>query len=121
MEYDFDITHIKGASNKTSDNLSRLPVPPPGKLQAPAPVGVGRTMSSATLASNMSVKSADIVPQFVADEVMQSVMCFAQLPDPGVTAVSICKIVGPALSAVWDILPLSVKDVAKATCEDKVF
>ena len=22
MEYDFDITHIKGASNKTSDNLS---------------------------------------------------------------------------------------------------
>ena len=121
MEYDFDITHIKGASNKTSDNLSRLPVPPPGKLQAPAPVGIGRPVSSATLISNMSVKSADIVPHFVADEVMQSVICFAQLPDPGVTAVSICKIVGPAPTAVWDILPLSAKDVAKATREDKVY
>ncbi|CAL4058723.1 unnamed protein product, partial [Meganyctiphanes norvegica] len=41
-------------------------------------------------------------------------------PDPGATTISICKIVEPT-SAVWDILPLSVKDVAKATREDKVY
>ena len=120
MEYEFDIFHIKGASNKLCDNLSRLPVPLPGKKYALFPNGTGKPISSSDLAGGMSVKCATIEQCFSDYEVMQSVACLAQLPDPGTTAISICKVVGTAPSAVWDILPLSIKDVAKATREDKV-
>ena len=100
--------------------MSRLPVPPPGELQAPFPAGVGRPVSSTTVSGNPSVKSAAIEPLFIANELVQTVACLAQLPDPGVIAISICKILGPAPSAAWDIMPPSFKDVAKATREDKV-
>ena len=45
MEYNFVITHIKGASNKTCDSLSRLPVPSAGDLKAPYPTGTGSPVS----------------------------------------------------------------------------
>ena len=48
-----------------------------------------------TLAENISVKSASV-------ELLHA-------PD------SICKVIGPAPSAAWDVLPLSIKDVAKAS------
>ena len=73
MEYDFVITHIKGASNKTCDSLSRLPVPPPGDLQVPLPVGMGRPVSSSALAGSLSVKSATFEPIFNVDDIMTSV------------------------------------------------
>ena len=120
MEYEFDIIHIKGASNKVCDSLSRLPVPLPGKTYASFPNGTGKPISSSELASGISVKCATFEQCFSDFEVMQSVACLAQLPDPGTTAISICKVVGTAPSAVWDILPLSFKEVAKATREDKV-
>ena len=47
--------------------------------------------------------------------------CLAKLPDPGITAINICKIVGTAPTAAWDILPLNIKDVAKATRGDRVY
>ena len=120
-EYDFTITHIKGASNRTCDNLSRLPVPPPGELRAPFPTGVGSSVTSTVLASDMSVKSVQVDYSFIAEEIVQSVACLAQLPDPGTVAINICKVVGTAPTAAWDILPLNVKDVAKATREDRVY
>ena len=55
-EYDFTIIHIKGASNRTCDSLSRLPVQTPGELQAPFPTGVGSPVSPTELVSDMSVK-----------------------------------------------------------------
>ena len=78
-------------------------------------------MSSSALAGSLSVKSATFEPIFNVDDIMTSVSCLAQLPNPDITAVSICKIVGSAPSAAWDILPLTCKDVAKATREDKVY
>ena len=122
MEFDFTVIHIKGSSNKICDSLSRLPVQPPGQLHAPYPTETGRPISSATLASNLSTKSATFDPIFYTDEIMTSVSCMAQLPDPAVSPdISICKIVGQAPSAAWDILPLARKDVAKATREDRVY
>ena len=118
MEYDFTVIHIKGTNNKICDSLSRLPVPPKGDILAPAPLQVGQTMSSEELAQNMSVKFTEVES---TNNILDLVKCLALLPDPKVETVSICKILGTASTAVWDILPLSVKDVAKATREDKVF
>ena len=120
-EYDFTIIHIKGASNRTCDSLSRLPVQTPGELQAPFPTGVGSPVSPTALVSDMSVKCIQFEFSFMPEEIVQSVSCLAQLPDPGTTAIRICKIVGTAPTAAWDILPLNVKDVAKATREDRVY
>ena len=119
MEYDFTATHIKGASNTICDNLSRLPVPPPGQLQVPSPPGVGKPVSSTELARTMSVKH--VSSELVAEEIMASVSCLAQLPDPKIAEVSVCNVLGPPSTAAWDIVPVSVKDVAIATREDKVY
>ena len=118
MEYDFHATHIRGASNKICDSLSRLPVPPKGELLATPPRQVGQTVSSEDLARSMSIKYVEMES---ADGIMDAVNCLAHLPDPKEATISICKIVGTSPTAVWDILPLSVKDVAKATREDRVY
>ncbi|CAL4128351.1 unnamed protein product [Meganyctiphanes norvegica] len=120
-EYDFTITHIKGVSNKTCDSLSRLPIPPTGELQAPFPTEVGRPVSATSLAGDLSVKNVKIQCVFAAEEIVQSVTCLSQLPDPGETVVSICKVVGTAPTAAWDILPLTVRDVANATLQDGIY
>ena len=118
MEYDFHATHIKGSENNICDSLSRLPVPPKGQLLATSPTQIGQSVSSEMLTQNMSVKYALVDS---ANGIMEAVQCLAQLPDPKVVSISICKVVGTAPTAVWDILPLGVKDIAKATREDKVF
>ncbi|CAL4121744.1 unnamed protein product [Meganyctiphanes norvegica] len=117
-EYDFTITHIKGVSNKTCDSLSRLPT---GELQVPFPTEVGRPVSVTSLAGDLSVKNVKIQCVFAAEEIVQSVTCLSQLPDPGLTVVSICNVVGTAPTAAWDILPLTVRDVANATLQDGVY
>ena len=119
MEYDFHATHIKGASNKICDNLSRLPVPPSGELKAPSPQGIGRPVSSSELARTMSIKCMQI--ENLAEEIIESVSCLAQLPTSNTATVSICKVLGSPSTAAWDIVPVSVEDVAKATREDKVY
>ena len=117
MDYDFTAKHIKGSNNQICDSLSRLPVPPKGELLASSPTQVGKIVKSEDLAKNMSVKYAEIES---ANGIMDSVKCLAQLPDSRLETVTICKIVGTAPTAVWDILPLTVTDVAKATREDRV-
>ena len=121
MDYNFTITHIKGKTNKTCDSLSRLPVPPAGELLAPFPTGVGKPVSAASLAGDLSVKCAAVDNIFAAEEIILSVSCLAQLPDPGECEFSISKIIGSAPTVAWDILPLTVKDVANATRTDGVY
>ena len=121
MDYDFTISHIKGITNKTCDSLSRLPVPPAGELLAPFPTGVGKPVSAASLAGDLSVKCAAVQHIFAAEEIVHSVYCLAQLPDPGECEFSISKIIGSTPTAAWDILPLTVKDVANATRTDGVY
>ena len=121
MEYNFTISHIKGVSNKTCDSLSRLPLPAAGELRAPFPSVVGRPIPAATLAGELFIKKVDDAVMFVAEEMIHTVACLAQLPDPDIADVTVCKIVGTAPTAVWDILPLTVRDVAKATCEDRIY
>ena len=121
MDYDFTIRHIKGVANKTCDSLSRLPVPPAGALHAPYPTEVGKPVSAASLAGDLSAKSVSAQHVFDAEEMVLSVYCLAQLPDPGECEFSISKIIGSAPTAAWDILPVTVKDVANATRTDKVY
>ena len=90
---------------------------PQEKHQVPCPVGFGSPISSTNIGSEASVKSVEVEPS----EILNFTSCLAQLPDPGVTAIKICKIVGTAPTAAWDILPLTIKDVAKATRGDRIF
>ena len=117
MEYDFTASHIKGANNKVCDSLSRLPVPAQGELQVPSPTGVGQPVTIDDLSRKMSVKHIDY-EDVSAQEAMTTASCLSLLPDPDETHVSICKIVADT-TAVWDILPLTVKDVARATIGDR--
>ena len=119
MEYDFHVTHIKGASNTVCDSLSRLPVPPPGTLKAPSPKGIGNSRPSSEIVRDAAVNYTHV--DYLPEEVLFSVSCLSQLPDPKTTTLSICKVIGTPATAAWDVLPLSIKDIAKATREDKVY
>ena len=117
MEYDFKVIHIKGSNNKVCDSLSRLPIPAKGKLSAEQPES-NISMSSAELGRNMSVKCINEDLDSIVG-IMTTVKCLAQLPDPRVETITICKIVGET-TKVWDVLPLKPRDIAKATREDRV-
>ena len=47
--------------------------------------------------------------------IMTTVNCLAQLPDPRLETVTICKIFGETNTKVWDVLQLKHSDIAKAT------
>ena len=49
-------------------------------------------MSATSLAGDLSVKNVEVRQVFDAEELVQSVSCLAQLPDPGMSAISINKI-----------------------------
>ena len=117
LEFDFTITHIKGPTNKVCDSLSRLPVPPPGELKAQAPKGT--PVDTTQLIKGASVKSANM--HCLPEEVTCAVSCLSQLPDPKPTTISICKVIGSPATAVWDVLPRTIEDIAKATREDKIY
>ena len=120
FNYSFVIKHIKGANNKVCDSLSRLPSPPSGELMTPSPAGAGRAVSVEELGRNMSVKGVEFDDMDNEVTVMELVKLFAQCPEEQEAPVEIRKVVGEETSAVWDILPVSLKDVANATREDKV-
>ena len=52
---------------------------------------------------------------------IEALSCLANFPDPDGEVVNICKVMGSAPSAAWDVLPLNIKDVAKATIGDRVY
>ena len=91
--FDFNVVHIKGTSNRVCDSLSRLPSP------------------SAELDSY----------QCSAMSVYNSVSCLAKLPVDDSSQVCISSILGGPTTDPWNVLPVSVKDVAKATRDDRVY
>ena len=124
MEYDFNVIHIKGVSNKVCDSLSRMPAPAKGELMAVTPKSTVPAVSSEKLSRNMSIKcmkneNLDTIMESTHG-IMTTVQCLARLPEPKFETITICKIVGNTDTAAWDILPLKAKDIAKATREDKV-
>ena len=56
-------------------------------------------MSSTELSSNMCVKRVETDIIASETDIMNSVSCFAQLPDPAAITMSICKIISPQSSA----------------------
>ena len=113
MEYNFTVKHIKGSSNCTADNLSRLPMCidrgvaeyPSGRLQC------------------LDELPTSALHHILLEEqaLMQEVQGLAQQPQQECVEVTISQIVGESGKEAWDILPLSIADVAKATCEDRVY
>ena len=89
--FDFQVIHIKGTSNRVCDSLSRLPSPATDSYEC----------------STMSVCS------YAA--------CLAELPLESDTPVSISSILGSPTMDPWNVLPVTVKDVAKATRDDRVY
>ena len=120
MEYDFTAKHIKGSDNKICDSLSRLPMPPKGSNLATLPQQTGKSITSEELASNMSIKCLQYEETESATGIMDIVKCLSQLPGPKVEEVTICKVIGNTTNEVWEKFPLTAKNVATATREDKI-
>ena len=121
MEYDFIASHIKRSENKICDSLSRLPVPPRGSTMASSPAHVSHKVTSDELEATMSIKCVqDEAKIDSAVGIMDTVKCLAKLPVPTVEVVSIAKVIGNTAADVWNHMPLTAKDVATATREDKV-
>ena len=111
MEYNFSVKHIKGSSNCTADSLSRLPVCALDRT-APYPEGQLKRLDQLPISAN-SVS--------FEYEIMEEVQMLALQPQSEYVDITISQIVGENRTEAWDILPLTVADVAKATREDKVY
>ena len=108
MEYNFTIKHIKGSSNCTADSLSRLPVCS-GDSRAPYPAGgVHQLRQLPTSVNNIEIL-------LHADEPMVDIQKLACWPEEAMASVSISQVIGETPKEAWDILPLTISDIAKAT------
>ena len=113
MEYNFRIKHIKGSSNCTTDNLSRLPIGVNGG-DAEYPAGQLKQLEELPAVCMLGV--------MVAEEVlMTDVQILAKQPQQEVCDVTIAQVVGESCKEAWEVLPLDISDVAKATREDRTF
>ena len=107
MEYSFSIKHIKGKSNLTADSLSRLPVCEKSEIDnsvasAPYPVGSSHHRLSELSTMQQQVNFQDKSSQDASISISQ-------------------QEIGQNPLCAWDILPLTSKDIAKATREDVVY
>ena len=117
MKYDFIIKHIKGSSNCVADSLSRLPVPL-DETGARYPDGVLQELGDLPNICKMELQS------FEEEVVMNQVQWLAQKEQhQDECDVTVHQLVGAASGGggPWDMLPLTVEDVAKATREDKIY
>ena len=138
MEYDFEVRHIKGSSNSTADSLSRLPVCTPGAQEAPYPMDASIVDSKAILSSASATVPASArcgpgqqlseLPTIHKLEVLceaQEIMCQVQKlatePSTEVASVTIQSVIGELPKEAWDILPLTMAEVAHATRTDKIY
>ena len=55
------------------------------------------------------------------EELMCNIQELACSPNEDIASVSISQVIGEMPKVAWDILPLTIKDVAKATREDKQY
>ena len=130
MEYNFTVKHIKGSSNSTTDSLSRLPICSPGSTVAPFPVEqqLGQripdpiTRMEGELKEPQELTTVNKVEFSVEEgEILSDVAELAKYPRQEVVNVSVAEVVGDVPKAAWDILPLTIKEVAEATRTDKVY
>ncbi|CAL4061487.1 unnamed protein product, partial [Meganyctiphanes norvegica] len=116
MEYSFTVKHIKGSSNNTADSLSRLPVVTPGTVSAPFPM----VQDTSNMDLPLGIKSAAV--NKVEAEVLYDVKHLAFNPDLNIAPCTVSQVVGDISTvAAWDLVPLSIKDVAAATKTCKVY
>ena len=114
MEYSFTVKHIKGSSNCTADSLSRLPVCRSGEKVARYPDGPLQQLSELPTVNKLEVLCTD-------EELMLGVQQLAEQSPEAIESVTITQVIGETPKEAWDILPLSISDVAKATREDKQY
>ena len=100
------VKHIKGSSNTTADNLSRLPLCV-GGAAAEYPDGQLRQLQQ--------------LPSVMSMDVVDMVQMLSQQPQIEVYGVTVYRVVGEPCREAWDILPLTIADVAKATRVDPVY
>ena len=111
MEYSFVVKHIKGSSNSTADSLSRLPVVDKDSVSAPFP-----HMQNAI---NMNLPHCI---KKVHTEILFDVKQLAFHPAAKLTTCTVSQVIGDiSMVAAWDLVPLSIKDVAAATKTCKVY
>ena len=92
--------HIKGSSNCTADNLSRLPVCIDGGAEYPA----GRLRQLGELPSIATININHILLE--EEAIMQEVQGLAQQPQQEYVSVTISQVVGESSKEAWDILPM---------------
>ncbi|CAL4110654.1 unnamed protein product, partial [Meganyctiphanes norvegica] len=115
MEYSFVIKHIKGTSNSVADSLSRLPVSVNSDQGAAYPAG-----DVTALTALPEIKKIGVYLQ--EDHLMAEIKCLAVNPVGNCQEeISIFKVIGYMPNEAWDILPLSLEDVATKTREDKLY
>ena len=111
MEYSFKVKHIKGTSNNTADCLSRLPVVDQSSESAPFP----KVQNATNMNLPSSIKKVDT-------EILYDVKQLAFNPDLNLASCTVSQVVGDCSTvAAWDLVPLSIKDVAAATKTCKVY
>ena len=110
MEYSFVVKHIRGSSNYTADSLSRLPVVDKDSISAPFP--------SVQNATNMNLPETI---KKVESEILVDVKYLAFYPIAEETLCTISQVVGDSTVAAWDLVPISITDVAAATKTCKIF
>ena len=64
---------------------------------------------------------AEEIESLDAEELMLDIQHLACSPDEDVSSVSIAQVVGEAPKEAWDILPLTITDVAKATRKSRQY
>ena len=110
MEYSFIVKHIKGSSNNTADSLSRLPVVDHGTVSVPFPM----VHNTSNMDLPLSIKSEAV--NKVEAEVLYDVKHLAFNPYLNIAPCTVSQVVGDISTvAAWDLVPLSIKDVAAAT------
>ena len=109
------IKHIKGSANSAADNLSCLPICDSSDLGATYPAGRTTPVAALPEIKKMAMTYEDY-------DIKAATKCLAANPT-GETdeEISVAKVIGCMPNQAWDILPLSLEDVAVKTREDKVY
>ena len=113
MEYNFTVKHIKGSSNCTADSLSRLTVCA-GDSRAPYPAEGVQQLSQLP-----TINKTEVLLD--AEELMVNIQEIACWLEEAMASVSISQVIGETPKEAWDILPLTISDVAKATRKSRQY
>merc|ERR1711942_343917 len=113
MEYSFTVKHILGSCNKTADSLSQLPVVDKNSISAPFP----NVQNPTNFDLPKSIKKIESVDS----EIVNDVKCLSYYPNAEETPCTISQVVGDVTVPAWDLVPLSISEVAAAAKTCKFF